>query len=561
MPDWAAYAEAEKRGILPPEKASLYSEAKRRGLVPSMQAAPMAEPTPPPSPVEPQKQSMTAMGPIDDQKPDIAERPGLFEPYKKIGRELVSGVGEAVSTGQDIKRDIESGAVSPARGGAQALLSTGFRGGVSEPLQAGFRGAMQTAKYLTDIPPALVASKVTGVPFGEVYREAVQQPGPMGRTMQETAGKALAPPMEAAGKFVEEKYVKGDPTRARDVEAARYGIEALAMGASPYAGKLSKVAGAEAKRKGAALNMVLERETPSVATERAARTKVTAGRKKVYQPTKFEGDMADAMDRVQGWRPSDTVQMSLNKAQQKAYKMGDELQASLDKKGVMVPREEHRRVLHQAIGELDKNATLTGDARKVAENMISQYAKIMDENPGTVGGVLKARKQYDRWIESQKRNIFDPEKISAASEANRIIRRASNDLIANKVPDMKIKESLREQHLLLSARDNMAPKAAREAETAFGRAVQRLEGKSTLKDVIFRTAGPGVALGAASLAGIGDLAAQVALGVGGAYIGGKYIGIPATKQLIKTVIKNADKETVATLSDYLASLPEEGGAQ
>ncbi|RPI49105.1 MAG: hypothetical protein EHM49_10475, partial [Deltaproteobacteria bacterium] len=34
MPDWAAYEEASKRGILPEDKAALYQEAKRRGLVP-----------------------------------------------------------------------------------------------------------------------------------------------------------------------------------------------------------------------------------------------------------------------------------------------------------------------------------------------------------------------------------------------------------------------------------------------------------------------------------------------------------------------------------------------
>ncbi len=36
MPDWGAYEEASKRGILPEDKAALYEEAKRRGLVPGM---------------------------------------------------------------------------------------------------------------------------------------------------------------------------------------------------------------------------------------------------------------------------------------------------------------------------------------------------------------------------------------------------------------------------------------------------------------------------------------------------------------------------------------------
>ena len=32
MPNWEIYAEADKRGILPPEKKSLYDEAVSRGL-------------------------------------------------------------------------------------------------------------------------------------------------------------------------------------------------------------------------------------------------------------------------------------------------------------------------------------------------------------------------------------------------------------------------------------------------------------------------------------------------------------------------------------------------
>ena len=38
MPNWGAYAEAERRGILTPDKQALYAEAKKRGLVPGMEA-------------------------------------------------------------------------------------------------------------------------------------------------------------------------------------------------------------------------------------------------------------------------------------------------------------------------------------------------------------------------------------------------------------------------------------------------------------------------------------------------------------------------------------------
>lgn len=45
MPNWDAYAEAEKRGILPADKQTIYDEAKRRGLVPGISEEPTAEPS------------------------------------------------------------------------------------------------------------------------------------------------------------------------------------------------------------------------------------------------------------------------------------------------------------------------------------------------------------------------------------------------------------------------------------------------------------------------------------------------------------------------------------
>lgn len=68
MPNWKAYEEAEKRGILPESKASIYAEAKRRGLIPSGVLS--EEPT---EPVEKRSFIQNALG-------------GAKETVKNIGR-------------------------------------------------------------------------------------------------------------------------------------------------------------------------------------------------------------------------------------------------------------------------------------------------------------------------------------------------------------------------------------------------------------------------------------------------------------------------------------------
>lgn len=93
MANWELYAEADKRGILPPEKKSLYDEAKRRGLIESAQSYnPASELTAGfEIPKEESKQSY-----IDMEYPEVLGPSSALKQLHWVGKQVAGGTLRAV---------------------------------------------------------------------------------------------------------------------------------------------------------------------------------------------------------------------------------------------------------------------------------------------------------------------------------------------------------------------------------------------------------------------------------------------------------------------------------
>ncbi len=125
--------------------------------------------------------------------------------------------------------------------------------------------------------------------------------------------------------------------------------------------------------------------------------------------------------------------------------------------------------LSSKLRSIEKPPLLVSDATLNNAYSIAQ-AKFLDfvnKQPKKLSGLLKARKEFDVWVEKQFPKIFDDARYSPLEKAIKDMRNAANDFVAEKLPDGSIyKNSLRKQNLMYDAISNMAEKAYRDVGTS-----------------------------------------------------------------------------------------------
>jgi hypothetical protein len=153
--DFELLLEAERRGILPPDRAALLAEARRRGLVPQAAGAAPAAPAVP-------EQPYTA---------PPAVRPVETGPAPSLGQRLI-GAGEAALTAITGATGGTAGLIGGTVGGlAGSILSGQF--GTPEAAQEVERAAMEQAQRFTYQPRTRAGREAT-----EAMGEFVQQVAP-----------------------------------------------------------------------------------------------------------------------------------------------------------------------------------------------------------------------------------------------------------------------------------------------------------------------------------------------------------------------------------------------
>lgn len=96
--------------------------------------------------------------------------------------------------------------------------------------------------------------------------------------------------------------------------------------------------------------------------------------------------------------------------------------------------------------------------QKRAQSIRDKFMEFAKANEGKLHGLLKARKQFDDWVESEYPRVFD-ESGNAINQLVRNIREASKTFIEKRAPESGIRKSLKEQTLLYDALDTFNEKA------------------------------------------------------------------------------------------------------
>lgn len=219
------------------------------------------------------------------------------------------------------------------------------------------------------------------------------------------------------------------------------------------------------------------------------------------------------------------------------------LENALKNNDFIFTKKELLKKLRDARNNLKKNPAITGDAEKTADKLIVEIERRINEASNKGSELLKVRKEFDQWVRNQKgASAFDPAKDNAFTIANREIRQTINDFLDVNAPSAGVRDSLRKQSSLFNALDNLAPKAAIEADTAFRRFLQRASEVLGTKNKVVQALAAAVGIG-----GLGAAAtfapAAATLGVGGFLIfqAGKLVLKPEVRLLTAKLLRELER--------------------
>ena len=367
-------------------------------------------------------------------------------------------------------------------------------------------------------------------------------------------------------------FKEKNPRIARDLEAGLNLLLALGLpkgvgttgGGAGAIGRGLEESGKQAvlaERKAFARRLVRPVETTLVKKAEVARiTEKGFGpfKKSVVKPTPQEARAQEAILTIPEISPRKTFQQNYNIIKEANIKKAQELEKAILEKDFIYPRKELMSEFNKTKERLVQNPTIVGDAEKISEKLVAEFERRIANTPSKGSSLLKIRKEYDKWVESQKGSaIFDPVKENAFSIANREIRQTVNGFLDKHAKDVGVKKSLQEQSALFNALENIKPKAALEANTAIGRSFQKigqvLGTKNRIVQIIAATVGIGGLGAAATFA-----PAAAVVGVGGFLIfrAGKLFLHPGLRIQLGKLLQQYEKATGLTSDDTIKAINE-----
>ena len=186
-------------------------------------------------------------------------------------------------------------------------------------------------------------------------------------------------------------------------------------------------------------------------------------------------EIADQVQKL-GVSNSKSLQGNLNIIQEANTKYAKELNTLIAKNNTQL----HPQTIFDEIDDatrklVDSNPVIRGDASKTAEQIAIKAKELISKHPPTAHGLFKARKEFDSWVRNLKGDaVFDPKLSNDLTLSVRTVRESMNKVLDDTVRNVKVHDKLVEQARLYDAIDNLAPKAADEAGTAFGRLWQNV---------------------------------------------------------------------------------------
>lgn len=291
-----------------------------------------------------------------------------------------------------------------------------------------------------------------------------------------------------------------------------------------------------------AQDLVKPIETAAVKLDQVGRTTEAGGlfKRDIVTPTHSEIESAKEVAQIPGISSSNTYQKNFNIIRDYNAQTAQQLEADVAAHDFVIPKKEVISNLKTAAETLQNSPIIVGDAEKTAQKLMNGAQKFIQENAGTGSGILKARKEYDSWVLSQKPKAFDAKSENAFTVANKVIRDALNTTLDENATNLGVKDSLKKQFAVYRAMDNVAPKAAHEANTVFGRSLQHIGEILGTRNKLVQTLAAATGVGVFGAASTYALPLTVGMSAGFlAYKAGKLVMKPGVRQAIAELLKKS----------------------
>jgi hypothetical protein len=199
-------------------------------------------------------------------------------------------------------------------------------------------------------------------------------------------------------------------------------------------------------------------------------------KRKEYVYTPWEKKVNNEVVRTQGVNPKKPFTDNYNALLAKAEKMRHKLDAKISNRNAPVDRKALKTGLANKVNAIDEDTLLVGNPRDQAIRIYKHAQKLIDASDGSAMGILQARRRLDKWVRDERPKVFDSDYETAVGHATTVIREHMNDTVAKAMKEPGIRDQLYKQHLVLSGANKLEAKAYAEADTRFGRLVQKAEG-------------------------------------------------------------------------------------
>ena len=256
------------------------------------------------------------------------------------------------------------------------------------------------------------------------------------------------------------------------------------------------------------LNTVIEPiQTPANDLKRAERMTQDEKGRNSYVPTETETEMVNVLQGIEDINSDKSFVVIREILEKEVNKTHNSLNKLLGKSKFKFNKKKLESDLKNKIEiDLNDNPVLIGDAKAVATKIYNKALRLLKEADGSPTSIINVRRQLDKWSKDAGKSSYDGTE-NAWTVSQRLIRDFLNESVAEAVPNTKVLEKLRRQHLLLRSRDRVLPKSAKEADTSIGRTAQNVSNALDLqmpKTMVGKVANVGIVgsvLGGAAFVG------------------------------------------------------------
>ena len=223
----------------------------------------------------------------------------------------------------------------------------------------------------------------------------------------------------------------------------------------------------------------------------------------VIQENEFELARNKLVQNIAGVKVRDSIANTANAVRIHNKKKAQQLLNDLDNTNISWNFPEGtRNDLAERVAVLlkDKNYIKANpNTNKLVEDTLESAYRIIEKMDKTPAGLLRARQKFDKLINKQlSDSLFDPAVMNPTNDAANAVRKAINDLVNSRVSstNVKVKQSLADQHKLWNAQNILDIKAVKESSNRIVQIWQNINPLVDIQLAVNRTAAVTTGMGA-----------------------------------------------------------------